>query len=150
MLNISIDLGDVPSVLAALASEQTVIKATYVAAEGYIDDVLETIHSGRSFKTRTGQLEQSVNWTPAGNDSALVFANAKHAPYVEFGTRPHVISAKNRKALKIPSAGGFFFRKSVNHPGSRPFPFFYTDMGNREQKMMNRIRSVLAEAGAND
>lgn len=142
---VNVDLGNVPSVLRALASEQTAIRMTYVAAEGYVTDTLDYIKSGQSFTTRTGQLEQSINWVPMGNNTASVYANAQHAPYVERGTRPHVIKAKNRKALKIPGAGGFFFRGSVNHPGSRPFPYFYADWGNREQRMANRVLSVLAE-----
>jgi len=149
MIVINLDLGNTPSVLAALASEQTVTKMVYAAAERYNDDIKETIDSGHSFTTRTGQLYQSINWLPDGDSSATVFANAAHAPYVEFGTRPHIINAKNRKALKFAGGGGFIFRRSVHHPGSKPFPFFYTDMTNRQENIMNAVRLVLAEAGAN-
>jgi HK97 gp10 family phage protein len=49
-------------------------------------------------------------------------ATGKHAfaaHMLEFGTKRHTITAKNRKGL---SFGGLFFQ-SVEHPGSRPFPF---------------------------
>ncbi len=150
MLLINIELDEASSVLAALASNETLTRMVYVAAQSYKTDVDDWINSGQAFKTRPeGQLQQSINWLPDGDSSATVFANAAHAPYVEFGTRPHIINAKNRKALKFAGGGGFIFRRSVHHPGSKPFPFFYTDMTNRQENMMNAVRLVLAEAGAN-
>jgi hypothetical protein len=89
-------------------------------------------------------LEQSIGWRPAGNGSAEIYANAAYAGCVETGTRPHVINAKNGKALKIPGAGGFVFRRSVNHPGSRPFPYFYADADNRMEHMKAAGLLVLA------
>jgi hypothetical protein len=44
---------------------------------------------------------------------------APHGDYVLFGTKPHVIKAKNAKALKTPY--GYF--KKVNHPGTKPNDF---------------------------
>jgi hypothetical protein len=148
VINISLDLGDVPSVLASLVSDTTVTRLVYVAAETYNDEIHATIRSGQSFKTQTGQLEQSIGWMPIGNNSAEVFANAKHAPFVELGTKPHLIKAKNRQFLKIPTAGGFIFRKQVKHPGFRPFPYFYRDLPQREEKMKQKMLSVLASLGA--
>jgi hypothetical protein len=161
VINISLDLGDVPSVLAAIASDSTVTRMVYVAAETYNDEIHATIRSGHSFKTQTGQLEQSIGWMPIGNNSAEVYANAKHAPFVELGTKPHLIIPKNRKALKIYMSGfsddfmgpmgnglGFWLRKSVKHPGFRPFPYFYRDMPQREEKMKQKMLSVLASLGA--
>jgi hypothetical protein len=55
-----------------------------------------------------------------------------YAMYVEFGTPPHVIEAKNAKALHfkdgaIASSLGFsgddVFLKRVHHPGTAPNPF---------------------------
>jgi hypothetical protein len=39
--------------------------------------------------------------------------------WLEYGTRPHTTTAKNRKGLTI---GGLFFQ-SVKHPGARPVAF---------------------------
>lgn len=41
------------------------------------------------------------------------------ARFLEFGTKPHTITAKNRKGL---SFGGLFFQ-SVDHPGAKMHPF---------------------------
>ena len=49
------------------------------------------------------------------------FPTASYAPYVEFGTKPHVIVPKDKKALYWPGAAHPVSR--VNHPGSRANPF---------------------------
>jgi len=49
------------------------------------------------------------------------FPTASYAPFVEFGTKPHIITAKNAKALYWPGAAHPV--KSVNHPGTKPNPF---------------------------
>lgn len=45
--------------------------------------------------------------------------------YVLFGTEPHVIRPRRRKALRfIPSGGGgVVFSQKVSHPGTRAVPF---------------------------
>jgi hypothetical protein len=144
MLKISIDLGNVPSVLQALANERVAQDVVNAAAESYLDDTLDWIKAGRAFTKREGQLEQSIGVRYLSGGVAEVYANAEYAACVEYGTRPHVINAKNGKALKIPSAGGFVFRRSVSHPGSRPFPYFYTDSDNRMQHMKEAGLLVLA------
>lgn len=70
----------------------------------------------------SGRLASSItpSWTA---DSATVGTNVVYARIQHFGgrTKPHVIKAKNAKALGLPGGP----RKSVNHPGSvippRPF-----------------------------
>lgn len=43
---------------------------------------------------------------------------APHALFVNFGTRPHVITPNTKKALRWVGPGGMFiFAKRVNHPG---------------------------------
>ena len=144
MLEVSIDLGNVPSVLQALANERVAQDAANAMAESYLDDTLDWIKAGRAFKTRTGQLEQSIGVRYLTGGMAEVYANAAYAGYVEHGTRPHVITAKQGKALKFAGGGGFVFRRSVNHPGSRPFPYFYADADTRMEHMKAAGLVVLA------
>src|SRR3977135_3862841 len=69
---------------------------------------------------RTGFLTQSFR---AETTTGLLrwFPTASYAPYVEFGTRPHTILPKEKKALYWPGAAHPVMR--VNHPGSRANPF---------------------------
>jgi len=151
MLTINLDLGNVPSVLARLADAGVAQRVANAAAESYVDDTLEWIGAGRGFTTRTGQLEQSINWSPLSEGAVQVYANAEYAGYVETGTRPHVIAPKaGRKALKFAGGGGFIFRRAVNHPGSKPYPFFYVDRENRQDNMLAAANSVLATVMLND
>ncbi|KKL10653.1 hypothetical protein LCGC14_2553680 [marine sediment metagenome] len=47
----------------------------------------------------------------------------KHGFYVEFGTPPHIIKPKTKKALAFQSGGETIIVKEVKHPGTRAQPF---------------------------
>lgn len=151
MSSITFDLGNAPSVLAALRDPHNAQRVANAMAESYVDDTLDWIQSGRSFTGRTGQLAQSIGWRPAGGGSSEVYANAEYAGFVENGTRPHVIRPGNRLALRFPVGGGagFGFARMINHPGSRPHPFFFADSSVRSEHMQAAGRSVLAGIIAN-
>lgn len=56
-----------------------------------------------------------------GTVMATLKATGKHAflgPWLEYGTRSHVITAKGKGWLSF----GGVFAKSVQHPGTRPYP----------------------------
>jgi hypothetical protein len=149
---ITFDVGNAPSVLAALRDPHNAQLIANAMAESYVDDIHDLIQSGRSFTPRNaGGLEQSIGWRPAGNGAAEVYANKDYAGFVEFGTGPHVIGQKpGRKGLKTPTSGqGYVLRRQVNHPGSRPHPFFFADQAARAQHMQEAGRSVLARIIAN-
>ena len=69
---------------------------------------------------RTGFLTQSFR---AELTTGLLrwFPTASYAPYVEFGTKAHVILPKDKQALYWPGASNPV--RSVNHPGTKPNPF---------------------------
>jgi hypothetical protein len=45
------------------------------------------------------------------------------AHFLEWGTRPHRIEARNGQALRFMVNGQVIYRRSVNHPGTAPRPF---------------------------
>lgn len=69
---------------------------------------------------RTGFLLMSFRFK-IGELSARWFPTAAYAPFVEFGTRPHVITAKSKRALFW--LGASHPVRSVKHPGSKANPF---------------------------
>src|SRR5882757_9825725 len=69
---------------------------------------------------RTGFLTQSFR-SELTTGLLRWFPTASYAPYVEFGTKPHVIVPKDKKALYWPGAAHPVM--SVNHPGTKPNPF---------------------------
>lgn len=71
---------------------------------------------------RTGLLTQSFgNGIVLGHLFATVGPTVEYAVFVHEGTRPHVITPKNGKALYW--KGLEHPVRSVNHPGTKPNPF---------------------------
>lgn len=54
-----------------------------------------------------------------------VTASPRYTHYVERGTRPHRIQAKNKKALKFIKGGKTVIVRAVRHPGTKPRPFMF-------------------------
>lgn len=79
-----------------------------------------------STKVKDGKVTASVI---AGGKSKKSGASVYYAHFVEYGTRPHTITAANRKALSL---GGLFFQ-SVEHPGARPRPFMRPALDTQAQ-----------------
>jgi hypothetical protein len=85
---------------------------------------------------KTGTLGRSIHVGAITPTTALITASANYAAYVEFGTRPHEITPKARKALRFAASSGgarlsgtprsgadVVFAKRVHHPGTKPQPF---------------------------
>lgn len=69
----------------------------------------------------TGNLKGSIRANTSGN--VAIISMAEYAPYVEYGTPPHIIKPKKAKALHWKSGSKDIFAKVVHHPGTRPQPF---------------------------
>lgn len=69
----------------------------------------------------TGRLRSSIK-VFYENGILKIFA-AEHVFHVEFGTKPHDIKPKNKKALKFQKGGKNIIVKAVKHPGTKPNPF---------------------------
>jgi len=71
--------------------------------------------------------------------------------WLEFGTKPHVIEAREGGALKFEIGGETIFANRVFHPGTKPLGFVRLtqddlDKSAREiaEKLLNNIRNVWA------
>jgi hypothetical protein len=69
---------------------------------------------------RTGFLTQSFR-AELTTGMLKWFPTASYAPFVQFGTAPHVIEPKDKKALYWPGAAHPV--RKVNHPGTKPNDF---------------------------
>lgn len=89
----------------------------------------------RRYKHRTGNLARStearVVRMRGGRGVALagrrivVSNTAPYAPFVEFGTRPHIIRARRVRFLRFFWKGAIRFFRKVNHPGTRHTRFLW-------------------------
>lgn len=118
------------------------------------------IPTGRNSSNNPGTLRDSIGWTwgrpPKGSVSLgtvtngngqrpgdlviTIFAGddkAFYARWVEFGTKPHTINAKNAPTM---TRGGVNFGTSVSHPGaSTNNAFFYPAYRAMRKKIKTRI-----------
>lgn len=89
---------------------------------------LEKARAAADKHTKTGALIRSLKLRRKGNNQLEVYHDeqmAPHAIFVHWGTRPHIIRPKDKKALRFVPKGGnsFVFAQIVNHPGYRGDPY---------------------------
>jgi len=83
----------------------------------------------------TGRLKNSIVYNVEGDTITVEMAD--YGLYVEFGTAPHIIKPKNKKALHWKSGTpgstgrGDVFAKVVHHPGTTPQPFIRNTLHNK-------------------
>jgi HK97 gp10 family phage protein len=70
----------------------------------------------------TGELRESIG-VQVQPGRVVVGPTAAHATYVEYGTKPHIIEPKNKKALAFKVNGKTVIVKRVQHPGTKAQPF---------------------------
>jgi hypothetical protein len=83
-----------------------------------IEDAQKRTINRRTGRT-AGTIGQSYQDTPNGAEVS-VGTSDRIAGYLQHGTRPHRIEARNAKALRFEMGGGIVFAKSVMHPGTAP------------------------------
>lgn len=95
------------------------------ALDATAEDVEEYVGQEAGKHSRDGALFRSVGkerfrggWL-IGHDARV----APHAVFVHWGTRPHVIRPRRKKALRWPGGDAFMFAKKVNHPGYKGDPW---------------------------
>lgn len=94
-----------------------------------LDDLLRRMkrvkfESRKLVRVRTGHLFSTIDTRVGGNKGGVfvdVVAGGKGIKYTGYehdGTRPHVIRARRKKALRFVLNGQVVFRKQVQHPGT--------------------------------
>jgi len=73
---------------------------------------------------RTGRLVRSIIMRRRGPIHYVIGTPVEYAPYIEFGTRPHIIEPRRAKALRFIVHHEIVFARRVQHPGTKPRRFF--------------------------
>lgn len=99
-----------------------------VGVEKGVNEGAAEARTHHRFRNRTGRLEGSILGRLVGSSDneqrGEMVATAKYASFVEEGTRPHKIPAKNGGMLVFEWQGRTMRVRSVNHPGQKtPLPF---------------------------
>lgn len=89
------------------------------------DESLKGVDRHTRIPPTTGNLRASLynRAIPNGREIGHDPLRAPYAPFVQFGTRPHDIRPKNKKALRWVSGNGFVFSKLVHNRGYRGDPY---------------------------
>jgi hypothetical protein len=116
-----ISIPNLPALQEAMANypsiSQPVVQAAVVGSQA----LLAKYTTASTVPVITGYLLQ--NWGfDVGNYQARWYPKATYAPYVEFGTPPHIIRPVNAKVLANARTGQIF-GTLVHHPGTKPNPF---------------------------
>ena len=96
---------------------------TQKALAGTVVNVEDYIRQEAGKHEKTGVLNSSIFKQHQPDGSWIVghdLQRAKHAVFVIFGTKPHLIEPKNKKTLRWAGGGIFHFAKIVHHPGNKP------------------------------
>jgi ribosomal protein L13 len=77
-----------------------------------------------------------------GKASAVIESKAKYSAYIDQGTRPHIIKARNAKVLANRRTGQFF-GKIVHHPGTKAQPYFTNAIKSGEKFINTELSQAL-------
>lgn len=116
-----VSIPNLPQLKQALASYPSIagpiVQSAIVASQA----ILAKFTTAATVPVRTGYLLQ--NWGfEVGSLMARWYPKAQYAPYVEFGTAPHIIKPVNARVLANAKTGEIF-GTLVHHPGTKANPF---------------------------
>ena len=94
-----------------------------------------------SASVKTGHLRRSISTKMGDMEATIHTSNLKYAPMVEFGTKPHIIRAKNKKALYW--KGAKHPVKSVRHPGGKAKPYLIPAFEKEKDQFLEKLKEVI-------
>lgn len=121
--------------------DKSVRQIVRVAARSAQREILSTT----AFKGTS--LRRSFRVTQVGDYEQTLSTGKQHASYIEDGSPPHEIRARNAKALRFVSGGETVFRKVVHHPGTKPTKFFEHATEVASQKMTAALDAEAIKLG---
>ena len=90
----------------------------------------------------TGHLRRGISTDIKGLGATIHTSNIKYAPGVEYGTKAHIIRAKNKRFLYWEGAKHPI--KQVNHPGSKAKPFLIPAFNQEKDQFLEKLKEVIS------
>jgi hypothetical protein len=136
-----VSIPNLPQLKQALASYPSIagpiVQSAIVASQA----ILAKFTTSATVPVRTGYLLQ--NWGfEVGSFVARWFPKAQYAPYVEFGTAPHIIKPVNARVLANAKTGEIF-GTLVHHPGTKANPFMERIVSSAQPDIDNLFAQAL-------
>lgn len=124
-------------------AKQVQIKRAIGETTLHIEGRAKTHHP---WKTRTGRLISSIAASIKNRGfTGIVGARTNYAAGLELGTKPHTISARRAPMLRFQVGGKWVSKKSVSHPGTRPYPFMKPALEHETPRFIKAIRKLLSK-----
>ncbi len=151
---VRVDFTELESALVRL--ESAVDSRMRMALQQVAGEVADHAKEHHEYQDRTGRLTQSIRAEEVQGSFSDGFRvnmiagglRVSYASHVEFGTRPHVIEPRRRKALRFIQNGETRFARRVRHPGTRAYHFMTNALAaktERLEKMMDLALELAAE-----
>ena len=131
------------------------------------EDVESYVEREAGKHSKSGALFASIGKRRTGPTGWIVghdTQRAKHALFVHWGTKPHLIVPTKKKALRwaradfvgplLPSAkggkgrSGFVFSKGVKHPGNKADPWFVRAASQAPLMFQRHVEAIIRQRGA--
>jgi hypothetical protein len=120
-MNFQVLIPNLAALQDAMASYPSIATPIVQSAVAASQAILAKFTTPGIVPVKTGYLVQHWGFD-IGNLQARWYPQASYAPYVEFGTAPHIIKAVNKRVLANVAAGEVF-GPIVHHPGTKANPF---------------------------
>lgn len=144
MLSCSVDLSEYRTLVGR--SLDVIERRIEDAVEAAAIEGAEFARAVGRYQDRTGRLRSGITAHFISSDGRSVtweiLSPAPYSMYVEAGTRPHIIRAKNAKALRFEIGGRVVFAKQVRHPGTQPYPFAGPGMQQAERTLVRELEKL--------
>jgi hypothetical protein len=92
-------------------------------------------------KRRTGELSDKITGVKISPFRGRLYSLAKHSVFIEEGTKPHGIRARDARALRFTMGGASIYARRVHHPGTEPRPFMAPAATVGEQVLQRELQN---------
>lgn len=117
--------------------------STEVKTNAKWKDSKDTEDTDSSWKGRTEHARQAIHGGVEVSDNTYtvyVAHGVEYGEYLEEGTKPHVIKAKNKPYLHFKAQDGYWRKvKQVNHPGTKGFHTIENTMLDNKERIVNTV-----------
>lgn len=86
------------------------------------------------------ELQRDIDWHKVADNHYLVGTDKEYAPPVEFGSRPHIITADSADVLTFTVNGQTVYTESVSHPGTEAQPFLRPALEGQRDNFRRRLK----------
>ena len=124
---------------AAKGKEKDIRKAIQKSCLSIKKSAMENLTSNGSVKT--GHLRRSIAYKTTMTEGTVHTSNVKYGIVIEKGSKPHVIRAKNKKALYW--QGASYPVRAVKHPGTKAKPFLIPAFEAEKPKFIENLKEAI-------